>query len=76
MSISQSLKKMFKVIVLACSVVFPSDCWEYHDTRGPYANREICQERAYKMGNGIAAIHEGRIMPKKFRCVALKGTQL
>ena len=76
MSISQSLKKMFKVIVLACSVVFPSDCWEYHDTRGPYANREICQERAYKMGNDIAAIHEGRIMPKKFRCVALKGTQL
>ena len=69
-------KKMFKVIVLACSVAFPSDCWEYHDTRGPYKSRERCQERAYKMGNDIAAIHEGRIMPKKFRCVALKGTQL
>jgi hypothetical protein len=75
-SISQPLKKMFKVIVLACSVAFPSDCWEYHDTRGPYESMERCQKRAYKMGNDIAEIHKGRIMPKKFRCVALKGTQL
>ena len=67
---------MFKVIVLACSSLVPQDCWEYHDTRGPYATREICRERAYQMGNDIAAIHKGRIMPKSFRCVALKGSQL
>lgn len=67
---------MFKVIVLACSTIVPQDCWEYHDTRGPYKNREICQERAYEMGNDIAAVHKGRIMPKKFRCVALQGAQL
>jgi len=76
MSTSPPRKKMFKVIVLACSVVFPSDCWEYHDTRGPYESMEKCTKRAYKMGNDIAQIHEGRIMPQQFRCVPLKGTQL
>jgi len=76
MSISLPRKKMFKVIVLACSVAFPSDCWEYHDTRGPYESMERCTKRAYKMGNDIAEIHQGRLMPKAFRCVALKGTQL
>ena len=76
MSISLPRKKMFKVIVLACSVAFPDDCWEYHDTRGPYKTYEQCQERAYVMGNDIAQIHEGRIMPRQFRCVPLKGTQL
>jgi len=40
MSTSLPRKKMFKVIVLACSVAFPSDCWEYHDTRGPYESME------------------------------------
>ena len=55
---------MFKTIVLACSVAFPSECWEYHDTRGPYEDREKCVKRAHEMGNDIAKIHEGSIMPK------------
>ena len=59
---------MFKVIVLACSVAIPSDCWEYHDTRGPYETYERCTERAYVMGNSIAQINEGRIMPRSFKC--------
>jgi len=67
---------MFKVIVLACSVLVPTDCWEYHDTRGPYETYERCTKRAYVMGNDIAEIHEGKIMPKAFRCESLVGTNL
>jgi len=67
---------MFKVIVLACSVAIPSDCWEYHDTRGPYKTYEQCTERAYVMGNNIAEINRGAIMPRSFKCVPLNGTRL
>lgn len=71
-----SAKTMFKVIVLACLVSNSDMCWEYHDTRGPYKTYEQCTERAYVMGNDIASIHEGRLMPKAYRCVSLKGTEL
>lgn len=67
---------MFKVIVLACSAIAPQECWEYHDTRGPYKDREQCVSRAYEMGNDIAQIHEGKIMPRSYKCTILKGTQL
>lgn len=63
---------MFKTIVLACSIAFPPQCWEYHDTRGPYEDREKCVQRAHEMGNDIAKIHEGSIMPKSYRCKILK----
>ena len=67
---------MFKVIVLACSIAFPDKCWEYHDTRGPYDSREQCTSRAYEMGNDIRMINEGKLEPKKFKCVQLKGQAL
>jgi len=63
---------MFKAIVLACMVALPDQCWEYHDTRGPYEDREKCVERAHEMGNDIASIHEGAIMPKSYMCKILK----
>ena len=63
---------MFKVIVLACSTIAPQECWEYHDTRGPYKDREQCVQRAHEMGNDIASIHEGAIMPKSYMCKILK----
>ena len=67
---------MFKVIVLACSIFNPTICHEYHDTRGPYDSREQCTSRAYEMGNSIMEVNEGSVMPRKFRCVLLKGNQL
>jgi hypothetical protein len=73
---TSTTKIMFKVIVLACSIAIPSDCWEYHDTRGPYKTYERCTERAYVMGNNIAEINKGRIMPRSFKCVPLNGTRL
>lgn len=71
-----SAKKMFKVIVLACLVSNPDMCWEYHDRRGPYDTYEKCQSRAYEMSNDIGMIHKGSMMPRSFKCVFLKGTQL
>jgi len=62
---------MFKVIVLACSVVVPDQCYEYHDTRGPYKDRERCVSRAYEMGNAIAEINKGAIMPRSYKCKTL-----
>ena len=67
---------MFEVIVLACSVATPTDCWEWVDTRGPYPKREQCVARAYAMSNAIAEVHKGAIMPKAYRCKVLKGTEL
>ena len=67
---------MFKTLVLACAVASPTDCWEYTDTRGPYRSYELCQQRAYEMGNAIVEINKGNLMPQSFRCVELKGTQL
>ncbi len=67
---------MFKAVVLACLVANPNVCWEYHDRRGPYENYEICQKRAYEMANDIGMVHKGTMMPKRFKCVKLKGTQL
>jgi hypothetical protein len=62
---------MFKVIVLACSVAYPEHCWEYHDTTGPWATREQCVSRAHEMGNDIASIHKGAIMPQSYKCKPL-----
>ena len=67
---------MFKAIVLACSVASPEQCWEYHDTRGPYDDRNRCVSRAYEMGNDIAEIHKGKIMPRSYKCNPLRPGRL
>lgn len=67
---------MFKALVLACSLSVPTDCWEFHDTRGPYLTYELCQKRAYKMGNDIMEMPNMDLKPKMFRCIQLKGQQL
>ena len=67
---------MFKVLVLACSLSVPTDCWEFHDTRGPYATYEKCQQRAYKMGNDIMEMKGYDLKPRNFKCLPLKGQQL
>jgi hypothetical protein len=66
---------MFKVIVLACSVFNAAECYEYHDTRDIYETYEQCQQRAIVMRKDIMEINEGRLMPKAFRCVPVKGQQ-
>ena len=73
---NQKAERMFKVIVLACLVANPDVCFEYHDRRGPYDTYERCQKRAYQMSNDIGMIHKGAMMPRSFKCVSLKGTQL
>ena len=62
---------MFKAIVLACSVLYPDTCWEWHDTRGPYKERHQCVKRAYEIGNVVAEIHKGTIMPRSYKCKQL-----
>ena len=62
---------MFKVIVLACSVMSPETCWEWHDLRGPYEDRNRCVSRAHEMGNDIAQTHKGKIMPRSYKCKLL-----
>ena len=67
---------MFKVLVLACSIASPTDCWEFHDTRGPYATREKCQARAFEMRKDIMELQGSDLMPKVFRCDQLQGSML
>ena len=67
---------MFKVLVIACSVAVPENCYQYHDTRGPYETQERCASRAYDMGNDIAQYNEGKIMAKSFKCIPLIGKRL
>ena len=67
---------MFKTLVLACAIASPDDCWEYTDTRGPYSSYELCQQRAYEMGNAILEIERGELRPQSFKCVLLKGQEL
>ena len=67
---------MFKVLVLACSLSVPTDCWEFHDTRGPYKTYDQWSSRAYEMGNNIMEMQGFDLKPKMFRCVKLKGQEL
>ena len=67
---------MFKVLVLACSLSVPTDCWEFHDTRGPYKTYDQCVSRAYKMGNDIMEMKGYDLKPRNFRCIQLKGQEL
>jgi len=67
---------MFKVLVLACSLASPTDCWEFRDTRGPYKTYDLCKERAYAMGNDIMELQGRDLAPKFFKCIQLQGTQL
>lgn len=67
---------MFKTLVLACSLSVPTDCWEFHDTRGPYKTYDQCSSRAYEMGNNIMEMQGYDLKPKMFRCVKLKGQEL
>jgi len=67
---------MFKTLVLACSLSVPTDCWEFHDTRGPYPTYELCQKRAYVMGNDIMEMKGYDLKPRNFRCIQLKGQEL
>ena len=67
---------MFKVIVLACSVFNPTECYEYSNTRGAYASYELCAARAEEMREAILELNEGRERPQAFRCVKLEGQKL
>jgi len=67
---------MFKTIVLACSLLVPDNCLEFHDTRGPYETYKQCQTRAYEMGNAIMTLQGNEMRPKAFRCDKLVGTKL
>ena len=61
---------MFKAIVLACSIVNPTDCLEFHDIRGPYETQQQCKARAMEMAQQIGERLE--LMPKAWRCQVLK----
>ena len=67
---------MFKTLVLACSLAAPTECWEFHDTRGPYKTYEQCKERAYEMGNAIMEMQDRDLKPRMFKCEQLKGQAL
>ena len=67
---------MFKVLVLACSVLNPIECYEYSDTRGAYPSYELCAARAEEMREAILEINEGREEPRAFRCEKLEGQEL
>jgi len=62
---------MFKAIVLACAIASPTECIEFHDTRGPYATQAKCKERALEMSRDIGEMTHG-LMPIKWQCKPLR----
>jgi hypothetical protein len=63
---------MFKAIVLACAIANPTDCIEFHDTRGPvYSTQEACRERAMEMARDIGEMAHG-LMPISWKCKPLR----
>lgn len=62
---------MFKAIVLACAIAAPTECVEFHDTRGPYENQKKCKERAMEMSRDIGEMGYG-LMPIKWQCKPLR----
>lgn len=63
---------MFKAIVLACYIASPTDCIEFHDTRGPvFKSEKDCEARAMEMTRDIGEMLP-YLMPTKWRCQALR----
>ena len=62
---------MFKAIVLACAIAAPTECIEFHDTRGPYASQAECEKRAMSMGRDIGEMAHG-LMPISWKCKQLR----
>ncbi len=63
---------MFKAIVLACAIATPTECIEFHDTRGPvYPTQEACRERAMEMARDIGEMVHG-LRPVKWMCKPLR----
>ena len=67
---------MFKVIVLACSIFYPTTCFEYTSTRGAHTSYESCAERAREMRKAILEMNQGFEVVKAFKCVKLEGQKL
>ena len=66
---------MFKLMVLACSLVQPNFCVQFEDTRGPYKTIEQCEQRAYEMSQDIYNI-QPTMRPISYKCKQLKKGQL
>jgi len=62
---------MFKAIVLACSILDPTQCIEFHDMRGPYPDTKQCEQRAMVMSRDIGEMAHG-LMPISWRCKPLR----
>lgn len=62
---------MFKAILLACAIADPTQCIEFHDTRGPYPTEEKCKERAFEMARDVGKM-TNTLMPMSWRCKPLK----
>jgi hypothetical protein len=56
--------------VLACAIANPTECVEFHDSRGPYNTREECKARSLEMSRDIGESFND-IMPKAWRCQQL-----
>jgi hypothetical protein len=62
---------MFKAIVLACVIGVPTECVEFHDTRGPYKSEAECEKRAMEMGRDIGEMAHN-LMPVRWQCKPLR----
>lgn len=62
---------MFKAILLACAIADPTQCIEFHDTRGPYPTEQKCKERAFEMARDVGKM-TNTLMPMSWRCKPLK----
>ena len=61
---------MFKAVVLACIIGAPTECFEFHDIRGPYYTERECRSRALEMSRDVGEI--ANLMPIKWRCDLLR----
>lgn len=67
---------MFKAMVIACSLVEPTECWEFKDTLGPHATYKQCYARAVEMSEDIKENFGQEMNPAKYECTELTGSTL
>ena len=64
----------FKAILVVCNFFDPTDCVEFHDSRGPYQEEEVCVARIYQMKDDILEMWPNLQAHLGYKCKEVEGT--
>ena len=65
---------MLEAVLVVCNFFDPTDCVEFHDTRGPYQENEVCVAGGYQMKDDILEMWPNLNALVGYRCEEVKGT--